>query len=54
MSKVKAYDFTQQHLDMMSDILNRGNQVEVKRERDNIVIVEIKRNAIVKSPIEDK
>lgn len=53
MSKVKPSDFTTSHLDTISSILNKGNQAEVKRERDNIVIVEIKRTALEKSPIEE-
>lgn len=30
------------------DILNRGNQVEIKCERENIVVVEIRRQAKIK------
>lgn len=30
-------------LDRIKEILNRGNQVEIKKERENIVVVEIKR-----------
>lgn len=53
MSKVKVLDFDIETVRTMCDILNRGNQVEVKRERDNLVVVEIKRTALVKSPIKD-
>jgi len=53
MSKCKVSDFTPHALELMCDIINRGNQVEVKRERDNLVVIEIKRTALVKSPIED-
>lgn len=54
MSKVKPSDFTVNHLNTICDIINHGNQVEVKKERENIVIVEIKRSALVKSPIEEQ
>ena len=52
MSKVKVKDFTMEMVQKMCDIINRGNQLEVKRERDNIVIIEIERHALSKNPIE--
>lgn len=52
MSKAKVSDFTIETVVQMCDILNRGNQVEVKREKDNIVVVEIDRHAKVKTPIQ--
>lgn len=52
MPKIKETDFKPSHLALICDILNRGNQAEIKKERDNVVIVEIKRSALVKSPIE--
>lgn len=33
------------------EILNRGNSAEVKKEKDNIVVIEIKRKVKVKTPI---
>lgn len=51
MSKVKVADFTLEMVQEMCDILNKGNQVEVKRERENIVVVEIGRHALSKNPI---
>ena len=33
------------------DILKRGNSAEVKKEKDNIVVVEIKRQVRVKRPL---
>lgn len=30
-------------IDVIKDILNRGNQVEIKKEKDKVVVVEIKR-----------
>lgn len=53
MAKLKPSDFTQEHINLMCKIINAGNQVEVKKERDSVVIVEIRRSALVKSPIED-
>ena len=52
MSKVKVKDITVEMAQQMCDIINRGNQVEIKRERDNIVIIEIERHAVSKNPIE--
>ena len=52
MAKLKVIDFTPEHLATICDIINRGNQAEVKKERENVVIVEIKRSALIKSPIE--
>lgn len=53
MPKLKTKDFSLNHLELICEIINRGNQVEIKKERENIVIVEIKRTALIKSPIED-
>lgn len=53
MSKLKVKDISLDHLTMICNIINRGNQAEIKRERDNIVVVEIKRTALAKSPIEE-
>lgn len=33
------------------DIIRRGNIAEVKQERDNIVIIEIRRKAVYKEPL---
>ena len=52
MPKLKIKDFSPDHLATICEIINRGNTVEIKKERENVVIVEIKRNAIIKSPIE--
>ena len=37
--------------EIIEAILKRGNTVEIKRERDNLVIVEIQRKARIKTPI---
>ena len=50
--KLKTTDFSAEHLSLICDIINRGNQVEIKKERENIVIVEIRRSALIKSPID--
>lgn len=48
---VKVSDFTMQMVVEMTNILNRGNTFECKRERDKVVIVEIKRKCISKNDI---
>lgn len=48
---VKTSDFTLSMVKEMCDIINKGNQVELKRERDKLVIVEIKRKALSKNEI---
>ncbi len=53
MAKLKPSDITENHLSMICDIINRGNQAEIKKERENVVIVEIERHALIKSPIAD-
>ena len=50
---VKVKDFTPEMLVEICNIVNRGNQCEIKRERENIVIVEIKRKALIKSQTQD-
>lgn len=52
MKKLKPTDLTDKHLELICDIINRGNQAEIKRERENVVIVEIKRTALIKTNIE--
>lgn len=51
--KIKVVDFASaETMALICEILNKGNQVEIKRERENIVIVEIVRHAHVKLPIQ--
>ena len=50
---IKVRDFELSMITEICNILNKGNQCEVKRERDNIVIVEVKRKALSKNPIKD-
>jgi len=53
MAKMKVSDITIDHLKTICEIINRGNQCEIKKERENFVVVEIKRTALIKSPIEE-
>ena len=49
---LKVKDFTPQMIVEICEIINRGNQCEIKRERSNIVIVEIERHVLSKNPTE--
>lgn len=49
--KINPITLSHADIETIVNILNRGNQCEVKKERDTVVIVEIKRNAVVKKPI---
>ena len=49
--KINPSTLSHEDIEMITDILSRGNTCEVKKERENVVIVEIKRNALVKKPI---
>lgn len=50
--KINPSTLSQEDVAMITDILSRGNTCEVKKERENVVIVEIKRSALVKKPIQ--
>ena len=50
---IKVSDFSLEMVKQVCDILNKGNQCELKKERENIVIVEIKRKAFSKNPIKE-
>lgn len=43
--------FSEKAEEIIRNCLKKGNNVEIKKERDNIVIVEIQRKAIIKEPI---
>ena len=43
--------FSEKAEEIIRNVLKKGNNVEIKRERDNIVTVEIQRKAIIKEPI---
>ena len=51
MSKINPSTLSQEDIEIITGILNRGNQCEIKKERENVVIVEIKRSALLKKPI---
>lgn len=49
--KVEVKDFDKDVLEYMAIILNKGNSIEVKKVKDEIVVVEIQRRVKTKSPI---
>lgn len=49
--KIDPSTISKADIETIVGILNRGNQCEIKKEREAVVIVEIKRSAIVKKPI---
>jgi len=49
--KINPSTLSAEDIAIITDILSRGNTCEVKKERENVVIVEIKRNAVIKKPI---
>ena len=49
--KINPLTLNNKDIEIITNIINRGNQCELKRERDNIVIVEIKRFVATKKPI---
>ena len=53
--KVKTTDLADpQFLQEQANILNRGNEVKIKREKDKVVLVEEKRNVRHKVHIEEQ
>lgn len=50
--QVKVTDITLQMVKEVCNIINRGNEVTIKKERDNVVVVEIERHAVIKNTIE--
>lgn len=51
MMKVSINDITLPMQQEICEILNKGNEVHIKREKDNIAIIELKRKCISKNPI---
>ena len=49
--KINPITLSPKDIEAITEILSRGNTCEVKKERDNVVIVEIKRCALIKKPI---
>lgn len=48
---VKVKDFSPEMLVEICSIVNRGNEALVKRERNCVVIVEVRRKALIKNEI---
>lgn len=53
MKKSKPSDFASPMIEQICEILNKGNEVHIKREKDNIVIVKVKRECISKNEIKE-
>ena len=53
MKKVKNSDFSNDMIVEICEILNKGNEVHIKREKENVVIVKVKRECISKNEIKD-
>ena len=49
--KISPLTLSQEDIETITHILNRGNEVAIKKEKDNIVIIEIKRFVADKRPI---
>ena len=48
---VAPSDFSHSMINEMCDIINHGNEVIVKRERDKVVIIEVKRKCLSKNEL---
>ena len=44
-------ELTKEHIEVIESALKRGNTIEIKKERENLVIVEISRKVKIKSTI---
>ena len=51
MLKLKNSDFTPEVIEKICEILNKGDEAHIKREKDNVVVVKIKRECLIKSQI---
>lgn len=51
MMKIKSIPNQQALLDEIINIVNKGNQCEIKLERDKLVVVEIRRRVVIKHNI---
>lgn len=45
---IKREDFTEEIIDNIVEVLNRGKHVEIKIEQGKVVIIEIKRRVKIK------
>ena len=48
---MKTSDFTLEMAKQVCEIINRGNEVVIKRERDKVVVIEVKRKCLLKNDI---
>jgi len=51
--KIQKSDIDINVITSIVDIINKGLSAEVKREKNNIVVVELKRKAIIKSQVKE-
>jgi len=49
--KLQSSDITPEVKEAICDILNKGHEALVKREKENVVVVKIKRDCLLKSKI---
>lgn len=52
MVKVKTLE-NKEFIQTIADILNNGNEAHIKKERDNVVVVELKRKVKTRLPIDN-
>lgn len=50
---IKVKDFTLEMVQSVCEALNKGDEIHIKKERDNIVIVRERRKVVIKSPISE-
>jgi hypothetical protein len=51
---IKVKDFSLADIQSICEILNKGHEVHIKRERNNVVIVEEHRKVRAKLPISEE
>lgn len=49
--KISSLTLSRSDMETITNILNRGNEVSIKKEKENVVIIEIKRYVADKRPI---
>ena len=48
---MRTSDITLEMAKQICEIVNRGNEVVIKRERDKVVVIEVKRKCLSKNDI---
>lgn len=48
---MRVCDFNVKMAEQICEAINRGNEVHIKRERDKVVIIEVKRKCLSKNDI---